>query len=148
MVTIVKHGLFKDLGTETIVNTVNLVGVMGAGIALEFKNRYPKMYKKYRQDCFDHKLELGKMWLYPTEFNLIICFPTKKDWRNKSEYIWIEDGLDDLRKVIFESKIKSIRIPLLGCTNGGLNIDVVLPMMESKLSGIDDVNIIICKNME
>ncbi|WP_347051560.1 type II toxin-antitoxin system antitoxin DNA ADP-ribosyl glycohydrolase DarG [Flavobacterium olei] len=127
---------------EALVNTVNTVGVMGKGIALQFKNQYPNNYKLYKNACKLKEVQIGKMFV-TEEISLlggkkiIINFPTKADWRKPSEYEYIEAGLKDLVKIVKEKKIKSIAIPPLGAGNGGLDWNKVKILMEKYLEGID-----------
>lgn len=137
------ENIFNDIQRDALVNTINCVGVMGKGIALEYKKRYPKMFKQYQQACNDRKIEIGKMWCFHTPTNLIINFPTKDHWKNPSKYEWIELGLIDLKKVIQEKKIKRIRIPALGCSNGKLSFTKVLTLMEIHLKELVDVQILV-----
>ena len=105
--------------TQALVNTVNTVGVMGKGIALQFKERFPQNFKIYQAAFKKGELQIGKM-LVVKESNLegektIINFPTKAEWFKKSKYEYIEQGLKDLVRVVNEYQIKSISIPPLGC---------------------------------
>ena len=84
--------------TDAIVNTVNCVGVMGAGLAKEFKKHYPEMYKEYRKKCEKNEIEVGKLHIFKTLDRLIINFPTKKHWKNNSKLEWIEAGLKNFVK--------------------------------------------------
>lgn len=128
--------------TEALVNTVNTVGVMGKGIALQFKEAFPHNYKTYADTCKRHELAPGKL-LAVWDNNmllgkrLIINFPTKTHWRKPSEYSFVEDGLIALRELIAEEKISSIALPPLGCGNGGLDWNIVKPMIEEHLTGLD-----------
>ena len=143
MITEIKGDLFYDVQPGTaLVNTVNCEGVMGKGIALEFKKRYPKLFRDYRKACQNHDVRVGVMWLWKDENNLIINFPTKYGWRLPSKYMWIMAGIKDLKEVITERHIKDIRIPALGCNNGKLNYTVVRGMIYSILGDLD-VNITI-----
>lgn len=134
-----------DVQTDAIVNTVNLVGVMGKGVALQFKERFPENFKVYQRACVDRTIGIGKLLVVPALKDgrriYIVNFPTKIHWRNPSEYSYVEKGLDDLVKVIAEYGIKSIAIPPLGAGNGGLNWAVVKMMIERKLA---DVNCSVC----
>lgn len=127
---------------EALVNTVNTVGVMGKGIALQFKEAFHNNHKAYIDACkrkalvpgkllavWDENLQLGK--------KLIINFPTKVHWRQPSKYEYIEKGLVALRELLQKDKIRSIAIPPLGCGNGGLEWSIVKPMIENALSGLD-----------
>ena len=132
---------------EAIVNTVNTVGVMGKGIALQFKEAFPANFAIYAEACRKGELVPGKL-LVTKERNaagnekIIINFPTKKHWRYSSRYEYIESGLASLVEAIRANNIKSIAIPPLGCGNGGLNWDIVKKMIESALSDVDiDVNV-------
>lgn len=135
-------GNILDSDTEAIVNTVNTVGVMGKGIALQFKKAYPNNYKSYSTACKNKEVEIGKMFItldsnISSGEKIIINFPTKQNWRNPSEYSFIEEGLDDLVKVIQNENIKSIAIPPLGAGNGGLKWEVVKKIIEEKLGDLD-----------
>lgn len=141
-VQIVKGDLLKQ-ETDAIVNTVNCVGIMGKGIALQFKRKWPENFKAYEKACKAGQVRTGKMFvldlgmLHNGKPEFIINFPTKNHWREKSKLSYIEEGLQDLVRVIREQNIKSIAIPPLGCGNGGLDWDVVRKLIEDSLSGID-----------
>ena len=139
MVKVVSGDIFSG-NYQAITNTVNCVGVMGNGIALEFKTRYPDMFNKYVLLCKENKIQVGQVWLWyrladTPEF--IVNFPTKKHWRNPSELEWIESGLDNLRTQVVKYSITTLALPALGCANGGLKFDEVLPLIENKLSDLD-----------
>lgn len=138
------HYLTGDLfesQAEALVNTVNLLGVMGKGVALQFKTNFPQNFKLYKNACKEKEIAIGK--LFVTRENsifgerIIINFPTKTDWRRPSEYAYIEQGLDDLVRVINDNNISSIAIPPLGAGNGGLNWGNVKALIEQKLSNLD-----------
>jgi O-acetyl-ADP-ribose deacetylase (regulator of RNase III) len=127
---------------QALVNTVNTVGVMGKGIALQFKNTFPNNFTRYAKACKTGEVKIGKMFITEdasllTGSRIIINFPTKTDWRKPSEYSYIEQGLNDLVTVITEKNIKSIALPPLGAGNGGLDFEQVKQIIENKLSGID-----------
>jgi O-acetyl-ADP-ribose deacetylase (regulator of RNase III) len=135
-------GNLLDSEAEALVNTVNTVGVMGKGIALQFKNQFPNNYKIYYKACKNGDFKIGEMLVVDEQTllngkKIIINFPTKMDWRKPSEYIFIEEGLKNLVKVIEERKIKSIAIPPLGAGNGGLDWDKVKAMMNHYLRNVD-----------
>lgn len=124
MITYVKGNILES-NAQALVNTVNTMGVMGKGIALQFKKAFPTNYKAYHEASKKLKVEIGKMFVtrdsnLQTGEKIIINFPTKDSWRKPSEYEFIEKGLQDLIKVIEEYKIQSIAIPPLGAGNGGL----------------------------
>ncbi len=127
---------------EALVNTVNTVGVMGKGIALQFKEEFPKNFRIYAEACRTGELVTGKL-LATKEVNhngeekVIINFPTKRHWRYPSKYEYIRDGLIELARIIHDLKITSIAIPPLGCGNGGLQWDIVKGMITEALSDID-----------
>jgi O-acetyl-ADP-ribose deacetylase (regulator of RNase III)/uncharacterized protein YwgA len=135
---------------EALVNTVNCVGVMGKGVALEFKNRWPANFRAYKSLCDAKGLRPGQMFIFDTKELFIsegprylINFPTKDHWRSKSKIEYVEDGLDALVEAIREYRINSIAIPPLGCGNGGLDWADVQPMIETKLSVLDDVDVVL-----
>lgn len=130
---------------QTIVNTINCVGVMGKGIALEMKNRYPEMFEKYKGFCEKQLIEVGKLWLYKSEDKWILNFPTKIHWKNNSEYDYIKKGMVKFVETYKEKGIKSIAFPMLGCSNGGLDVNVVLEIMMCYLSKCDDLIVEIYK---
>lgn len=138
-------GNMLEADTEALVNTVNTVGVMGKGIALQFKELFPMNFKIYAAACKKGEMQVGKMLVVKENTlngeKLIINFPTKTEWFKKSQYSYIEDGLKDLAKVIEEYKITSIAIPPLGCGNGGLKWEKVKPMMDKYLGQLSNVAI-------
>lgn len=149
MITFKTGNLFEDIEYgDAIVNTVNCVGVMGKGIALEFKKRYPDMFKYYQKECSKGNVKIGSMLVYYKEdgnSNIIINFPTKQHWKNPSKYDYIIEGLDELKKTILNYDIKTIRIPALGCTNGGLKFSTIKELIEVCFidKRLKDVNIIV-----
>lgn len=121
---------------DAIVNTVNCVGVMGKGIALQFKKKWPDNYKAYKKACDAGLVRPGKMHVHDLGRFAgrpyhIINFPTKDHWRGGSQLSFIEEGLKDLVRVVREQGIRSIAIPPLGCGNGGLDWEVVRPLIEA-----------------
>lgn len=135
-------GNLMTASAEGLVNTVNTVGVMGKGIALQFKEEFPKNFATYAKACRSGELVPGKL-LITKELNragdekIIINFPTKLHWRNPSKYEYITEGLAELVKAISEHNIKSIAIPPLGCGNGGLDWNIVKGMIEETLKNVD-----------
>ncbi len=138
-------GNLLEAETDALVNTVNTVGVMGKGIALQFKERFPMNFKIYADACKKGQMEVGKMLVIKENVlhgeKLIINFPTKIEWFKKSQYSYIEDGLKDLAKVIEEYQIKSIAIPPLGCGNGGLKWEKVKLMLDKYLGHLSNITI-------
>lgn len=140
-------GNLLDAPVEALVNTVNTVGVMGKGIALMFKERFPKNMAAYSQACKASQVATGRMFVTETGELMgarwIINFPTKQHWRDKSKIEWIEEGLQELKQFIIEHQVKSIAIPPLGAGNGGLNWHEVKTKIEAALSDLDQVEIVI-----
>src|SRR5690625_926474 len=120
-----KKGNLLEDSAEAYVNTVNTVGVMGKGIAYQFKQAFPEMFKEYARDCKKGLVKVGKMHVVNIHGlatpRYVINFPTKRHWRDPSKLEYIRDGLIDLVRVIQKLDIKSIALPPLGCGNGGLN---------------------------
>jgi O-acetyl-ADP-ribose deacetylase (regulator of RNase III) len=119
--------------TQTIVNTVNTRGVMGKGLALQFKRRFPEMYHDYRQRCADHAVRVGEPYIYTESRPWIVNFPTKDHWRAPSRLIWIRDGLAYFSAKYREWGIESAAFPQLGTRNGGLAWPPVRDVMEEFL---------------
>ncbi|HXB09465.1 MAG TPA: macro domain-containing protein [Puia sp.] len=132
-------GNLLDADTDALVNTVNTVGVMGKGVALQFKEKYPLNFKIYADACKKGNVKIGEMLVTKDSTlegeKIIINFPTKTEFYRKSQYRFIEEGLKDLLNVIDRYKIKSVALPLLGCGYGGLEWDKVRPMIEQHLGG-------------
>jgi O-acetyl-ADP-ribose deacetylase (regulator of RNase III) len=118
---------------QTLVNTVNTVGVMGKGVAAEFKRRYPDMYSRYREFCDQGLLDIGKLHLYRTPNKWVLNFPTKKHWRNPSKLEYVEAGLEKFVDTYTDHGITSVSFPQLGCGNGNLEWRDVRPLMEKYL---------------
>lgn len=142
-------GDLLSANTEALVNTVNTVGVMGKGIALQFKENFPSNYHEYIKACKNKELVIGKLLVVKdrniNREHIIINFPTKKDWKYKSKIEYIDKGLQELAKTIQQMDIKSIAIPPLGCGNGGLDWEDIEPLMEKYLSPLQNVDILIFK---
>jgi O-acetyl-ADP-ribose deacetylase (regulator of RNase III) len=136
------EGNLLESNAEALVNTVNTVGVMGKGIALQFKNQFPENYKVYRAAWKAGEIGIGKLFVSDAGLRvggpkLIINFPTKIDWRKPSEYQYIEAGLVALSQLIQERQLQSIALPPLGAGNGGLVWSRVKDLIETHLSGLD-----------
>lgn len=143
MIKYVDKSVFNS-GCEYIINTVNCVGVMGAGLAQEFALRYPNMFKQYEIDCKNKIIKTGILTLYKGENINIINFPTKYHWKYPSKVEWIASGLDYLVKNYKNWNINSLAIPPLGCGKGNLDFENdVRPLIESKLSNLD-IDIYVC----
>ena len=153
---------------DVLVNTVNCYGIMGKGIALYFKSKFPKMYKEYKQMCDDKLLRPGAMHWYSMpsdnkdyisedlfsapikQTNYILNFPTKDHWRANSKISYIEDGLTALIKDLQTSHtdIKSIAMPPLGCGNGGLDWAIVKPLIEKAFQQLPHIELFLFEPQE
>lgn len=133
----VKTGNLFDSQAKTLVNTVNCAGVMGKGIALEFKRRFPEMYQEYVELCRRNLVKPGVPYLYQNLFgDSILNFPTKNHWRLPSKLSYIQDGLQWFREHYQENHIDSIAFPALGCGAGGLSWNVVSQVMYQALQDL------------
>ena len=135
MLTYLKGDIFSS-PAQVLVNTVNTVGVMGKGVALEYKNRYPEMFRYYQGLCDEGKFGVGNLALWKSEDKWILLFPTKKHWRNPSQMEYIEAGLKKFVASYYKMGIESIAFPRLGCGNGQLRWEDVQPVMEKYLSDL------------
>jgi O-acetyl-ADP-ribose deacetylase (regulator of RNase III) len=140
-------GNLLEAEADALVNTVNCVGVMGKGIALQFKQAFPENYEKYRLACEHHEVQPGRMFVYSTGnlmgAKFIINFPTKQHWKGKSKIADVDSGLNALAEVIRTNRIKSVAVPPLGCGNGGLNWNHVRKLIEHKLGALLDVEVLV-----
>lgn len=139
MVEFITGNLF-DADADALVNTVNTKGVMGKGVALQFKRAFPANFKAYKAACDAGEVELGRMFVTQTGLldhpRFIINFPTKGHWKSRSRLADIESGLQDLRQVLARCEIESVAIPPLGCGLGGLDWSDVRPRIEAALSDL------------
>ena len=142
-----KQGNLLDSDAEALVNTINTVGVMGKGIALMFKERFPANFDAYATACKENRVRVGEMFVTENrDFGgpkWIVNFPTKTHWRNKTRPEWIQDGLRALIEVIQEKNIRSVALPPLGCGNGGLDWRVVRPLIEAALQEVRDLDAVV-----
>lgn len=141
MIQYVKGDLLKSQA-DALVNTVNTEGIMGKGIALQFRETFPENYRVYRDTCRRNELHIGELLIVEdsnlmTGHKLIVNFPTKTHWKLPSEYSYIAQGLTTLRKEITNRGIRSIAIPPLGSHNGGLDWSRVKQMIETALADLD-----------
>ncbi|MFD7023563.1 macro domain-containing protein [Promicromonospora sukumoe] len=139
------HGDLLEADVDALVNAVNTVGVMGKGIALQFRRAYPEMYGTYVRACRAGEVAVGRMHVWPTGSSTrpryVVNFPTKKHWRSGSQLSYIDDGLVDLVRVVRELGIRSIAVPPLGAGHGGLDWAEVRPRIEAALGGLTDVEV-------
>jgi len=126
-----------DSEADTLTNTINIVGVMGKGLALEFKQRYPDMFKDYKSRCNNGLVIMGEPYLYKDKVIKVLNFPTKNHWRDKSNIKDIEKGLAFLSSNYKDMDIKSLALPPLGCGLGGLNWKDVRPLVYKYLDNLE-----------
>lgn len=136
------EGNLLESKAQALVNTVNLDGVMGKGIALQFKKQFPENFKAYKKACDNNEIAIGQSFVFIEETllngkKIIVNFPTKTTWRKPSEYKYIEVGLENLVNIIHNYNIKSIAIPPLGAGNGGLDWGEVKKSIEYYLKDVD-----------
>src|SRR5271166_5199153 len=143
----IAEGNILDSDVEALVNTVNTVGVMGKGIALQFKRAFPDMVLAYEAVCKANQLQPGQMHVFDrgSMFNprYVINFPTKRHWKGKSKLADIEAGLEALVEELTTRDIKSVAIPPLGCGHGGLDWGEVRPLIERAMARAPDVEALI-----
>jgi O-acetyl-ADP-ribose deacetylase (regulator of RNase III) len=142
-----REGDLLDADVEALVNTVNTVGVMGKGIALQFKKAYPGLFREYLEACKTDRVKIGKMLIYQnspvSNPKFIINFPTKRHWSEKSDLKYIREGLKDLVDVIISKNIQSIALPPLGCGYGGLNWVDVLPLIQHSFKNLPGIKVLV-----
>ena len=141
------EGNILDSKADALINTVNTVGVMGKGIALQFKKAFPNNFNSYQKACKDGLVDIGRVFVSKDSSltsgeKYIINFPTKTHWRRPSEYDYIKSGLSDLKRVIKEYNIQSLAIPPLGAGNGGLNWEIVKELIITYLEN-ESIEIIV-----
>lgn len=144
---IISHGNLLVAEAEALVNAVNTVGVMGKGIALQFKRAYPANYAAYRAACAAKAVKLGEMVVFDSGFvgprRYVINFPTKGHWRRRSDVADIRLGLVDLVRVVREHRIGSVAVPALGCGAGGLDWAQVRPPIEQAFAALPEVRVLL-----
>jgi O-acetyl-ADP-ribose deacetylase (regulator of RNase III) len=142
MMIIEKRGNIFTTKAQTIVNTINCVGVMGAGIAYEFRLRHKDMFERYVELCEKKQIDIGKLWIYKDSDRKILNFPTKYDWKYPTKEKYLHLGLQKFIDSYQKRGIESVAFPLLGAQKGGLNEEKSLEIMHSYLSKCDiDVEI-------
>ncbi len=143
MITYQKGNILHDQ-SDAIINTVNTVGVMGKGLALQFKKAFPDNFKQYKKACDDNVIRTGQVFSVPLNSMsapfYIINFPTKAHWKGKSTLEYIEQGLSSLKADVIKLKLKSVAIPALGSGLGGLSWQDVEPLIQKSLAELPDVN--------
>ena len=132
MSVIVKKGDIFDEPVEALVNPVNCEGAAGRGLARAFRDRFPSNYREYRVACARRELDIGRLFVYETGLAqplYIVNFPTKRQWRSQSRLGYIDAGLGDLIDQVQRHSIRSLALPALGCGLGGLDWQVVMPLI-------------------
>ncbi len=142
-----RQGDILQAPAEALVNTVNCVGVMGRGIALQFRKEFPENYAAYQSACDRNELRPGRMFVFPLRQlqspRYVINFPTKRHWKGKSRIEDIESGLAALVEEIRQRRIQSIAIPPLGCGLGGLDWHQVRPLIEAAFQSLPEVQVLL-----
>lgn len=141
MAYIEKKGNLFNSNAMAIVNTVNCVGAMGKGIALDFKLRYPEMFKEYQKICFKHILKPGQILPYTKSTPIILNFAIKDDWKDPSRVEWIEQTLQKFVDNYHSMGITSVAFPWIGAMNGGLPFETIQSLTRKYLSTLDDIDI-------
>ncbi len=140
-------GNLLEADAEALVNAVNTVGVMGKGLALQFREAFPENFTAYQRECKAGRMEPGRVFIFESPTSpgprYLINFPTKRHWRNPSRYEDIEAGLVDLVAQVKRRGIRSLAVPPLGCGLGGLDWERVRPMIERAFLGLDDVRVLL-----
>ena len=142
MIEYKKGNLFLEKDVDVYVNPVNCVGAMGAGLAAQFKTRYPNMFAEYKNVCKRKEISVGHChyWKHPLSGIIVVNFPTKIHWKDSSKIEYVEEGLKDLSNYISNNFIMNfvnkMVIPALGCGLGGLDWKEVKPLMEQYLANV------------
>lgn len=140
---IYSSGDIFESNTTALVNAVNCQGVMGKGIAYQFKEKFPKNFINYKTACDENRFKIGNILITSEKGKLIVNFPTKDEWRKKSQYEYIEKGLLTLKEEIIKREINSIALPPLGCGNGGLDWNRVEELIINIFSDLENVDILL-----
>lgn len=136
----IKGNIFNSKA-QAVVNTVNCVGAMGKGIALDFKMRFPEMFKEYQNICFRHLLKPGQILPYTKSQPIILNFAIKDDWKNPSRVEWIESTLKKFVGNYKSMNISSIAFPWMGAMNGGISLETIKSIMRQYLTSLNDIDI-------
>jgi O-acetyl-ADP-ribose deacetylase (regulator of RNase III) len=141
----IQQGDILQADTEALVNTVNCIGIMGRGIALQFRKAFPENYEVYRAACEREEVQPGRMLVFDRQRLInpryIINFPTKRHWKGKSRIEDIQAGLTALVQEVQARNIRSVAVPPLGCGLGGLDWEEVRPIIEEAFRALPDVRI-------
>jgi len=134
----IKKGNIFQTTCEALVNPVNCMGVMGKGLAYEFRLRYPDLYQEYKKQCEKNQIQIGKLWIYKAkDGKVIVNFPTKYHWKYPSKIEYLEKGLKNFVEIYKQEGITSIAFPVLGSENGKIPLQVALNVMKMYLQNLD-----------
>lgn len=136
-----KKGNIFNSKAMAVVNTVNCVGAMGKGIALEYKLRFPEMFEEYQQICFQKQLKPGQILPYRKSSPWVLNFAIKDNWKYPSKVEWIEETLIKFKNSYKQLGVKSVAFPWMGAMNGGIPIDIIKSIMRKHLAKIEDIDI-------
>lgn len=125
---------------DVLVNPVNCVGVMGKGLALAFRKKFPENYMAYKEYCFNKKLKVGKIFTFQEKGKWIINLATKNHWKDSSKLEWIEEGMDNLKAWLGHGECHSVAIPALGCGLGGLDWNMAREVIYRTVNDLPDVS--------
>ncbi|WP_163870819.1 macro domain-containing protein [Myxococcus eversor] len=146
MIELVEGDLLQA-DVEALINAANTEGVMGKGIALQFKRAFPAMFKEYKREAKAGRLEMGRVHVFDVGSSKgprwVINFPTKRSWRQPSLLEWIRTGLASLVEEVQRRGIQSLAVPALGCGNGGLAWEEVFPFIEESFARIPSVRVLV-----
>lgn len=134
-----------NMRTQALVNPVNTVGVMGAGLALEFKRQFPQNFLRYKLACSSGDFGIGKVLATAEKGKIIINLPTKEHWRNPSQLSYVKSGTEALAEFVRKKRIESVALPLLGCGLGGLDFFEVKILMDEILTAVSECEWFICQ---
>ena len=134
-----------NMRTQALVNPVNTVGVMGAGLALEFKRQFPQNFLRYKLACSSGDFGIGKVLATAEKGKIIINLPTKEHWKNPSQLSYVKSGIEALAEFVRKKRIKSVALPLLGCGLGGLDFFEVKILMDEILTAVSECEWFICQ---
>lgn len=138
MITYIKGNIFESKA-DVLVNPVNTVGIMGAGLAKQFKDQFPNMYEAYKMLCKIGVVETGSIVWFNGSDRTIANLPTKRHWKNPSKLEWISEGLNALHNDMYRGGYTSVALPKLGCGLGGLKWEVVKDLIELEFDDDPDI---------